>query len=69
MPGLSNVSQERAARAFIRLGGEDRQTKKNYRMIRMPNGTLLVLPSGTLKRGLLLAQIAGLTPEQFEEAL
>ncbi|MEX1022085.1 MAG: hypothetical protein WD058_02950 [Dehalococcoidia bacterium] len=40
-------------------------------MIRMPNGSLIQLPSGTLKYGLLSAQIkrAGLTVEEFEEAL
>lgn len=71
MPRLRNVKQDEAAKAFIRLGGEDRGTKKNYRMIRMPNGSLLQLPSGTLKIGLLTSQMrrAGLTVDQFEEAL
>lgn len=71
MPRLRNVRQDEAAKVFIRLGGVDRGTKKNYRMIRMPNGSLIQLPSGTLKYGLLSAQIkrAGLTVEEFEEAL
>jgi hypothetical protein len=71
MPRLRNVRQAEAARAFIRLGGLDRGTKKNYRMISMPNGTLIELPSGVLKVGLLRAQIrrAGLTIEEFEESL
>ena len=70
-PELCGVRQAEAARAFIRLGGEDRATKKNYRMIRMPNGQLIELPSGILKTGLLRSQIrrAGLTVEQFMEAL
>ena len=48
-----------------------RPLAKNYRMIRMPNGRLIELPTGTLKIGLLIAQIrrAGLTTEEFEEAL
>lgn len=71
MPQLRNVRQADAAKAFIKLGGQDRGTKKNYRMIRMPNGTLIELPSGTLKIGLLISQIrrAGLTTAEFEEAL
>jgi hypothetical protein len=56
---------------FLRLGGQERRTKKNYRMIRMPNGQLIVLPGGILKTGLLRAQIkrGGLTENEFMEAL
>lgn len=69
--GSSGHPQDAAAGAFLRLGGEDRRTKKNYRMIRMPNGQLIVLPSGILKTGLLRSQIrrAGFTEDQFKEAL
>ena len=71
MPGLRDVSQESAVRAFVRLGGVERATKKNYRMVTMPNGALLAIPGSTLKIGLLhrLIRRAGLTREQFEEAL
>ena len=58
-------------RSFVRLGGVERRTKKNYRMVTMPNGALLAVPTGTLKIGLLhrLIRRAGVTDEQFEEAL
>ncbi len=58
MGRFRNVRQADAARVFIRMGGEDRSTKKNYRMIRMPNGNLI-------------SQIrhAGLTEDEFEEVL
>ena len=40
-------------------------------MVTMPNGALLSIPSGTLKRGLLqrLIRDADLTVEQFERTL
>jgi hypothetical protein len=71
MPELRNIRQDEAAKAFLRLGGVERRTKKNYRMIRMPNGQLIVLPGGVLKTGLLRAQIkrADLTETEFQEAL
>lgn len=58
-------------RVFVRLGGRERRTRKNYRMVTMPNGALLAIPSGTLKRGLLqqLIRSADLTVEQFERTL
>lgn len=58
-------------RVFVRLGGRERRTRKNYRMVTMPNGALLAIPSGTLKRGLLqqLIRNADLTVEQFERTL
>ena len=71
MPSLRDVPQAKAARAFLALGGVDRSSTKNYRMIKLPNGALIQLPSGTLKIGLLAAQIrrAGLTVEEFRGAL
>jgi hypothetical protein len=75
MPSLRNVSQDEAVRAFCRLGGQERATKKNYRMVTMPNGALLAIPTGgkdgKLKVGLLVRLIhrAGLTRGEFEEAL
>lgn len=71
MPDLRDISQDAAAMAFLRLGSEDRKTKKNYRMIRMPNGQLIVLPSGILKTGMLRSQIrrASFSEDQFKEVL
>lgn len=71
MPSLRNVRQSEAVRVFLALGGQERGTKKNYRMVTMPNGALLSIPSGTLKRGLLqrLIRDADLTVEQFERTL
>ena len=71
MPGLRNVKQAEAVRAFVRLGGLERPSKKNYRMVTMPNGALLAIPTGTLKVGLLhrLIRRAGATVEEFEEVL
>ena len=71
MPPLRNVKQAEAARAFVRLGGVERRTRKNYRMVTMPNGTLLSIPSGTLKVGLLrkLIRLAEVSVDEFEEAL
>lgn len=71
MPRLRNVRQEQAVQAFVKLGGRERRTKKNYRMVTMPNGSLLAIPSGVLKYGLLLrlCRRAGVTADAFEEAL
>lgn len=71
MPSLRNVRQGEAVRVFLALGGQERRTKKNYRMVTMPNGALLAIPSGTLRRGLLqrLIRNADLTVEQFERTL
>ena len=67
---LRNVRQAEAIRAFVRLGGVERQGKGSHRVINM-NGRTLSVPSGTLKVGLLnnLIKVAGLTPEQFQDAL
>ncbi len=71
MPGLRNIRQDQAVAAFLRLGGVERATKKNYRMVTMPNGGLLAIPSGELKIGTLrtLIRHAGLTVAEFEEAV
>ena len=70
MTWLRDVRQDEAARIFVRFGGKERRTRKNYRMVAMPNGALLAIPSGTLKYGLLhrLIRRAGLTAGKFEEA-
>ena len=71
MPGLRNVKQAEAVQALVRLGGLERASKKNYRMVTMPNGALLAIPTGTLKIGLLhrLIRRAGVTVQEFEEVL
>ncbi len=71
MPGLRNVKQDEAVRAFVHLGGRERASKKNYRMVTMPNGALLAIPTGTLKIGLLhrLIRRAGATAQEFEEVM
>ena len=71
MPGLRNVKQAEAVQAFVRLGGLERASKKNYRMVTMPNGALLAIPTGTLKIGLLhrLIRRAGATVQEFEKVL
>lgn len=71
MPRLRNVRQGQAVNAFVALGGQERKSKKNYRMVTMPNGVLLAIPSGTLKIGLLskLCRIAEVDSDDFEGAL
>jgi predicted RNA binding protein YcfA (HicA-like mRNA interferase family) len=54
-------------RAFVNAGGTERKGKGSHRVVKMPNGKLISLPSGVLKVGLLRHQIklAGLTEEEF----
>jgi hypothetical protein len=67
-----DVSQERAIRAFVRLGGQEvvRRGKGSHRAVLMPNGHLAILPF-RLKVGLLADQIkeSGLTVEDFIDNL
>ena len=67
---LRNVRQEEAVRALVRLGGTERNGKGSHRVVNM-NGRNLSVPHGILKVGLLnnLIRTAGLTPEQFQDAL
>ena len=53
------------------VSGVERPSKNNYRMVTMPNGALLAIPTGTLEIGLLhrLIRRAGLTVAEFEEVL
>lgn len=53
--------------AFEHAGGVRRKSKRGHAVLKMPNGRLVSLPSGTLKRGLLESQIkrAGLTVDTF----
>jgi hypothetical protein len=63
----SGINQSRAVRAFERAGGALRKSKRGHAVLKMPNGRLVSLPSGILKRGLLENQIkiGGLTVEEF----
>lgn len=48
---LTNVRQEEAARVFVRAGGEDKGQRHGHRIIKMPNGMHLSLPTGILREG------------------
>jgi hypothetical protein len=63
----SGISQTSAVRSFERAGGVLKKTKRGHAVLKMPNGRLVSLPSGTLKRGLLERQIrvGGLTVDEF----
>lgn len=71
MASLRNVRQQDAVRAFQRLGGVERPGKGSHVVVKMPNGRILSVPSGTLKIGLLraLLRAAELTEEEFTSAL
>jgi hypothetical protein len=68
-----DVSQQRAIRAMIRLGGTEipGRGKGSHRTVLMPNGFKAVFPAGTLKTGLLADQLKGseISVEDFIEAL
>jgi predicted RNA binding protein YcfA (HicA-like mRNA interferase family) len=68
-PLPSGISQSTAIKAFERAGGQLRKSKRGHAVLKMPNGKLVSLPSGILKKGLLERQIklAGLTIEEFME--
>jgi predicted RNA binding protein YcfA (HicA-like mRNA interferase family) len=63
----SGVNQDRAVKAFERAGGQLKKTKRGHAVLKMPNGRLVSLPSGILKKGLLTQQIkvGGLTVDEF----
>ena len=67
---LRNIRQQEAVRTFVRLGGVERRGKGSHRVVNM-NSMNLSIPHGILKEGLLrrLIKIAGLTEEEFLEAL
>ena len=71
VPSLRNVQQEPAVRAFIKAGGQERQGKGSHRIVRMPNGRTLAIPSGVLKIGLLkhLIKTADINEEKFQSLL
>ena len=64
------LRQEQAVRAFVRLGGEERQGKGSHRVVNH-NGVNLSIPKGVLKVGLLrrLLRIAGVSEDEFSESL
>lgn len=71
MPPLRHIRQDKAVRAFLRLGGVERRSKSSHRLVKMPNGEVLSLPKGTLNIGLLknLLKTGDITPEEFQKAL
>lgn len=71
-PILRNITQAQAVKVFVRWGGvERRESKRGHRIVKMPNGAIVSIPTGTVKVGLLLSQIrkADRTPEEFLDAL
>ncbi len=71
MPEFRDVSQTEAVKAFVALGGRERTGKGSHRVVKMPNGRNLAVPSRTVKVGLLKALIrtSGYSDEDFAEAL
>jgi predicted RNA binding protein YcfA (HicA-like mRNA interferase family) len=67
----SGINQSRAVKAFEHAGGELKKTKRGHAVLKMPNGRLVSLPSGILKKGLLENQIkaGGLTVDEFVKYL
>ena len=70
---LRNVRVQRAITAFHRLRYQTVRVRGSHHILKHPNGSMIVLPThrGTLKVGLLLdaIELAGLSPEEFEELL
>ncbi len=66
MPSLSNIRQQEAVRAFVRLGGAPRQGKGSHLLVKF-GPHILSFPAGILKRNLLRSQLklAGITEEEF----
>ena len=67
-PSSRNVRQAEAVKVFVKWGGVERkQSKRGHRIIKMPNGRIVSLPTGILKVGLLLHEVkmAGKTEEEF----
>jgi predicted RNA binding protein YcfA (HicA-like mRNA interferase family) len=66
-----DIRQADAVTAFRRRGGVERRGKGSHRVVNMPNGVNLSVPSGIVKVGLLrsLIRSAELTDEEFLESL
>jgi predicted RNA binding protein YcfA (HicA-like mRNA interferase family) len=66
-----DIRQREAINAFLRLGGRERTGKGSHRVVKMPNGANLSVPSGVLKVGLLkhLVRVAEVSEEAFLEAV
>ncbi len=63
---LRNVRQKEAIRAFVRLGGVERQGKGSHKVVNI-NQVNLSIPHGILKEGLLrrLIELSGFSVEDF----
>ena len=67
MPQFRDIRQTDAIKAFVALGGWERPGKGSHRVVKMPNGANLSVPSGIVKVGLLkhLIRISELSDEAF----
>ena len=68
MPALPrDVRYAEAVGAFVRAGWTERTGKGSHRVVKMVNGTVLSIPSGTLKVGTLgaLIKLAEMTTDEF----
>ena len=67
-PSVRNIRQEDAVKAFVRMGGEEREGKGSHRVVNL-NGYNLFVPAGILKIGLLknLIHLSGRTDSEFLE--
>ena len=65
-----DIRQHEAVAAFARLGGRERKGKGSHRVLTMPNGRNISIPSGVVKVGPLKSVIrtADLTDEEFLKA-
>ncbi|MFC1901251.1 hypothetical protein ACFLYN_06650 [Chloroflexota bacterium] len=63
---LRNIRQKEAVRAFVRLGGVERQGKGSHKVVNINNMNLSI-PHGVLKVGLLrrLIQLSGFKTDDF----
>ena len=67
----ADITQDNAVRSFQKAGGVLKKSKRGHAVLKMLNGRLVSLPSGTLKKGLLQSQIklGGLTVDKFLDYL
>ena len=66
-----NVRQQQAIRALVRAGGVERKAKGGHRVLKMPNGKPVAVPTGVITVGTLnaIVETAGLTMEEFVDLL
>ncbi len=48
----SDIAQDAAIKAFERAGGQLKKSKRGHAVLKMRNGRLVSLPSGSLKKGI-----------------